>query len=135
MTGTPAKLRDGNWGARIPINGFSDRQDFQNSLHGDETVEITTRNGRQWTAGIGNVIWVGKDRNGETVALVRTVRLQGTPSPERGINGSKRGRLVGYHGSEHCSCGNWSGVRSACLYSYSEAKEEDEHRNIDWVRE
>ena len=43
-------------------------------------------------------------------------------------------RLVGTHTSVHCECGNWAGAGSPCLYSYGEAKEEGEARNIHWER-
>ena len=56
-------------------------------------------------------------------------------SYDSGYDSAGAGRLVGYHGNEHCSCGNWSGVGSPCLYSYGEAKAEGEHRSIRWERE
>ena len=47
---------------------------------------------------------------------------------------SPRTRLVGTHSHEPCSCGNWSGAGSPCLYSYGAAKDADEHRHIQWQR-
>ncbi len=46
MTATPAKLRDGSWGARVP-----------GSVQAGDVVTITTRGGKSWDATISMVIW------------------------------------------------------------------------------
>ena len=40
--------------------------------------------------------------------------------------------LVGYHTNHHCSCGNWCGVGSPCLYGFNEAVTEGVENNLDW---
>ena len=96
-----------------------------------EPVEIVKRytngDGDTVTRTIGEVQQMAEDyQRGREAA-------GGNGNGGRGNGG--RGRLVGYHGLDHCSCGNWSGVGSVCLYSYGEAKAEGEHRSIRWERE
>jgi hypothetical protein len=45
-TSSPAKLRDGSWGARVA--GF---------VAVGDTIEIVTRSGKQWYAVITRVVW------------------------------------------------------------------------------
>ena len=56
---TPAKLRDGSWGARAPRN-----------VQVGQTLTITTRAGKSWDATITRIVWVGDD-----VALCATESL------------------------------------------------------------
>ena len=127
LEATPRKLRDGSWGAAIqnPPADINDGYPWK--------LEIRAKSGTRWIAYMSEVIF-----SCDAYAIVRTCK-----SPyadlKREINGhlnpKKKGRLVGYHTTHHCSCGNWSGVDSPCLYSYGEAKDEGEHRSIRWERE
>ena len=40
--------------------------------------------------------------------------------------------LRGYHTNYHCSCGNWSGIRSPCLYTFQAAVNEELEDTIEW---
>lgn len=61
---TPAKLRDGTWGARVT-----------GRVNPGITIEVRAASGKVWEAVIDEIIWTGADRaTGEPVALVRTVR-------------------------------------------------------------
>ena len=108
-TAKPAKLRDGTWGVRVT-----------GTVRGGETVQVRTRSGKKWAAEIDQVLWSGTN-DGQPVALCSTVARQQT-----------RGRLVGRHTGEPCSCGNWGGAGPSCLYTYGEAKEAGEARHIVW---
>lgn len=55
-TTTPAKLRDGSWGARTTT-----------PVQTGDTITITTKSGKTWDARVGRVIWT----NG-TACLVST---------------------------------------------------------------
>ena len=128
INATPTKLQNGNWGARIIGPAVACGQ----KLEGHD-VTITTRSGKSWTAKIEKVVWRGKDRNsGQSVAIVATAKTSGNGSAAPKSAG--RGRLVGTHTNHPCSCGNWSGAGSPCLYGYGEAKDEDEARYIEWAR-
>ena len=118
----PAKVRcertrTVGWGAIVPLADAKD---------GNE-ITVTTRAGKTFAAKIVEVI-----ESGKTAARCRTAKVIRQRS--RKTRSSSRGRLVGIHTSHHCSCGNWSGAGSPCLYSYAEAKENDEHRVIQWQR-
>ena len=124
---SPAKLRNGSWGARVvlPGSGIS-LEDLRQELPG-QRIEIRTRSGKSWTAEIARVLWTGGD-----IALVTT---NDAHSPRRNSSSSTpRKRLVGTHTSHPCSCGNWGGSGTPCLYSYGEAKDEGEARFIEWER-
>mgnify|MGYP006899558405 FL=1 len=56
ITATPAKLRNGSWGARV-----------QGQVRNGDTVTITTRAGKSWTATVSQVVWTG-----EGVSIVAT---------------------------------------------------------------
>ncbi len=59
---TPTKLRSGDWGARV--SGRVSRGD---------TITITTRKGKSWTATVEHVIWTGQDRYGDgEISIVAT---------------------------------------------------------------
>lgn len=59
ITGTPAKLRNGNWGARVEGSPFV-----------GQTARITTKSGKSWDAMISKIVW-----QGDGVALVETESL------------------------------------------------------------
>ena len=136
---TPAKLRNGTWGARVN----APRHDVDE----DDQLTVTTRAGKTWTAWVDRVIW-GNDE----ITLVSTRRNQLTGYGHVAVHNGRidarkvaaqtptpapakpRGRLVGTHGTMHCGCGNWSGAGSPCLYSYEEAKEAGEAHVIRWQR-
>ena len=72
-TATPAKLRDGSWGARI-VGAQSPKA--------GETCTIRTSTGKTWDATIARVLWSGKDaKTGEPVALCTTASTE--PRPRR----------------------------------------------------
>lgn len=50
ITATPAKLKDGSWGARVtdPIVNVGD------------SIEIKTRSGKSWIADVTEIVWHGK---------------------------------------------------------------------------
>ena len=123
LEASPRKLKSGEWGAAI--------QNPPDDLTSGQSIHIKTKSGKEWDAIVTQVVFRGDD-----FALVAT-RSSGGGTVRRNGNGRGRsqGRLVGYHTDNHCSCGNWSGVGSPCLYTYGEAKNEDEHRFIDWRRE
>ena len=139
---SPSKLKDGTWGARIPLDGIYSRRVASDRLKGQD-VTIQTRSGKSWTATVAAVLWVGEGRDSAGVALVKTESDGGPPRTagrsasgggrrRKPLVGRRRKPLVGRHTENHCSCGNWSGPGSPCLYSYGEAKEEGEARYIEW---
>ena len=121
MTASPTKLRDGSWGARIAADDVS-------TVAVGSQITVKARSGKSWTARVTKVLWTGPDRYGSgKVALVETESIDRAPRRSNGNN-----RLTGTHTHNHCSCGNWSGHGSPCLYGYSEAKDEGEAGYIDW---
>jgi len=104
---TPAKLRDGSWGARI-----------EGAASIGDTLQITTKAGKTWQAKVTRVVW-----QGEGVALVATVSLDSAPraaanrgSGVRASSGRKTCRVchgplvnVSYARAMHGMCG-------ACAY-------------------
>ena len=128
MNATPAKLKSGRWGARVV-----------GSVEPGQEVIITTRSGKSWTARVERVVWTG---DGISLCETSSTDGRGGGSGRTGGGGGRSGgggggsgRLVGSHTNNPCSCGNWSGPGSPCLYSYGEAKDEGEHRNIIWQRQ
>lgn len=67
-TATPAKLRSGEWGARV-----------RGSVERGDTVTITTRAGKSWEARVDRVLWSG---NG--VSLVATSSASSAPRRSSG---------------------------------------------------
>lgn len=62
ITASPAKLRDGTWGARVPGEVTPGAQ-----------IEIVTRAGKRWNAQVVRVLWTGQDRRtGDPVSLCAT---------------------------------------------------------------
>ena len=62
---SPAKLRDGSWGARVTSTSVN---------VGDE-VKIATKSGKSWTAIVSRVIW-----SGDGITLVATQSTDRAPS-------------------------------------------------------
>lgn len=84
MTATPTKLRDGSWGARV--NG---------TVAQGDSIEITTRAGKTWTATVSRVLW-----SDGSVSIVATQIENGRSSrPRRSRNGE-------------CQCGACSDLLS-----------------------
>lgn len=73
LTGHPAKLRDGTWGAHV---------NAPTAAAGD-TVHIETRSGKTWTEIVDRVIWSGHDSDGNECVLVTCA------ARERGEKGVK----------------------------------------------
>lgn len=88
ITATPAKLRDGSWGARIagkaPAVGT--------------VVQIKTSSGKTWDAAVTAVVWQGPD-----AALVSTRSMDARPAGRRNddVSLAERGliRVNGPRGS------------------------------------
>lgn len=85
---SPAKLRDGSWGAKV-----------QGSVSVGDTINITTKAGKSWTATVQKVVWTG-----DGVSLVATASSGGnkggyTPAV-RNSRGyvDQRGHYDGYCG-------------------------------------
>jgi hypothetical protein len=55
---TPAKLRNGSWGARV-----------HGAVREGDTIEIRTKAGKSWQARVRRVVW-----SGQGVSLVSTAR-------------------------------------------------------------
>lgn len=90
VTASPAKLRDGSWGARVPGN----------AAKGDG-VTIKTRAGKTWPARVVVVLWSGEDhKTGNPVSLCRTESLDRRSAPKSSLptdeDGYRRGVVVGY---------------------------------------
>jgi len=58
LEATPAKLRDGSWGARV-----------KGAAKSGDVLKVTTRAGKSWTATVDRVLWKGRG-----VTLVSTRR-------------------------------------------------------------
>lgn len=76
---SPAKLRDGTWGARVT-----------SSVSVGDTVTITTRAGKSWDARVVRVVW-----SGSGVTLCATESLDRRPTAHR-------------HGGCGCPCSDCS---------------------------
>jgi len=63
LTGHPAKLRDGKWGAHVNAP----------TAEAGDVVHIETKSGKQWTETVDRVIWRGTDSDGNECALVTCV--------------------------------------------------------------
>lgn len=72
MPATPAKLRDGSWGARV-----------RGRVSSGEIVTITTKAGKSWKARVTRVLW-----SGDGVSLCATESLDGGPPRQRGWGGA-----------------------------------------------
>ena len=73
MTATPAKLRDGSWGARVPGKPAV-----------GTAITVRTRSGKSWEAEVRRVLWSGTDRQtGDVVSLCATATATGSRSSSR----------------------------------------------------
>lgn len=75
---TPAKLRDGSWGARVKGD----------AKKGDE-IQITTQGGKSWTAVVETVVW-----SGDGITLVKTAKK------EEPLSVDGRPAIIGRHWSQ-----------------------------------
>lgn len=74
ITATPAKLRNGSWGARI------ESRTVGGAAKAGDTITVRAKSGKTWQATVTRVLWTGgPDR---TVQLVAT-RGNDRPAPAR----------------------------------------------------
>ena len=86
INATPAKLRSGEWGARVQSDTVS---------VGD-TIQITTRAGKSWPATVSQVIWRGKG-----ITLVATGKAARKPAKPRPMTArQKREAATRAHNAE-----------------------------------
>ena len=64
LTGHPAKLKDGAWGAHVD----SDR------VKPGDVVHLTTKGGKDWDSTVEKVVWKGIDSDGQPCALCTLAR-------------------------------------------------------------
>jgi hypothetical protein len=64
ITASPAKLKNGSWGARV-----------RGDVTEGDTITITTRGGKSWDARVTKVVW-----SGEGVAVCATESLDRAPA-------------------------------------------------------
>lgn len=94
---TPAKLRDGSWGARI-----------EGAAAPGDTLTITTKAGKTWQAKVTRVVW-----QGEGVALVATVSLDSAP---RAAAPAAKRRKTGWEGIRGGRCRECGGPIKDCSH-------------------
>ena len=63
LTGHPAKLYDGAWGAHVNSDKVKE----------GDTVHLTTKAKKEWDAVVEKVVWTGVDSDGVPCALVSLV--------------------------------------------------------------
>jgi len=80
MKATPAKLRDGSWGAKV-----------HGTCKVGDTVTIETRAGKTWDATVTSVVWSSPD---ESEHLVRTRGLDRDASPRRSRRSHRSSRAI-----------------------------------------
>ena len=88
-TATPAKLRDGSWGARVA-----------GPVKSGDTVEVKTKVGKTWTAVVTAVLWTGE---GGTVSLCSTRSTQAATRSGRCHTDGDCSSLCNPHS---CPCGD-----------------------------
>lgn len=66
---TPAKLKDGTWGARVLAVAKPGQR-----------IEVRTRSGKSWTALVATVLW-----SGEGASIVTTSRDDSPPTPVKPV--------------------------------------------------
>lgn len=84
LAASPAKLRNGSWGARVKSE----------TVEIGDTVTITTRSGKSWDATVERVVW-----SGEGVSICATQSVDRRSTPARSTR-RDRGTWTG------CSCGS-----------------------------
>jgi len=84
---SPTKLRDGSWGAKV-----------QGSVSVGETIKITTKAGKSWTASVAQVVWTGSGVS--LVATASSGSKSGYTPAVRNSRGyvAQRGHYDGYCG-------------------------------------
>ena len=92
----PAKLRDGGWGARVLLDRTADRETVAAEIV-DKPITIETRAGKTWGAIIDDVVWVGREQDGQIPCLVRTRRSRGRGSELPGNVDRASGADTGQH--------------------------------------
>jgi len=106
MKATPARLRNGSWGARVHGDGAG------HLVQAGQAVHVTARNGREWAAVVELVLWRGQRQHVSLVATGR--RLDGDDAAEaaRAHNWQhwETGRDTG---SNWWACGDCRGTRKA----------------------
>lgn len=95
INATPAKLRSGAWGARVPST----------SVRSGDQVQITSKAGKSWPAKVVRVVW-----SGDGVSLCETASLDRAPSTPRG-SGQRRRRGGTYECEE---CGDYVEPGTSC---------------------
>lgn len=93
-TASPAKLRNGSWGARVP-----------GTARKGQALQIQARSGKSWDAVVDRVLWTGADRQtGAPISLCATRSLDrpssGYVPAVRNARGyvEERGHYEGYCG-------------------------------------
>lgn len=94
---TPAKLRDGSWGARTA-----------GSVRAGDTVQITTRAGKTWAATVTRVVWAG---DGVTLCATGSAPQHSSSSPEK----PARRRYVP---RDHEDCLSFGSCGPSCDYAW-----------------
>jgi len=103
-TATPAKLRNGNWGARV-----------KGAVKAGDAVTITTRAGKSWTATVTRVLWTGGD-----VSLCAVSSGDSHLRPRRSANGECHCGACedllsfGYQPGQRVRCPECGGWAEAC---------------------
>jgi len=103
---TPAKLRDGSWGARVVGKARRGQRIF-----------IQAKGGRKWEATVDKVFWTGEDRyTGEIISLVSTE----SDKRSNEVPSSSRDRVCdecGKHSTRLVPCRDSSGIEGQCCPS------------------
>ena len=70
-TASPAKLRDGSWGARV-----------EGTPKPGDIVEIITKSGKTWFVRVDSIIWSGPDKynDGGPISLCETSSVEDDPA-------------------------------------------------------
>ena len=71
MTATPAKLKSGEWGARV----------MGRASEGD-IITVRAKSGKSWEAKVSRVVWTGRDKygSGDITTMVETCSPNYTPA-------------------------------------------------------
>lgn len=86
---SPVKLRSGAWGARVAST----------SVRRGDSIRITTRSGKSWTATVAKVVWSG---SGVAICATEDEASNDTYTPRRGRSGAGSAASVpGY--SSYCT--------------------------------
>ena len=109
LTATPAKLRDGSWGARVLAPSAPET---------GARIKVQARSGKTWAALVAHVLWSGEDRDGRPVHLCATARVSDDVMPRRSSRRASGGRCRECHGpithAPHCRA--QAGYCGSCAY-------------------